>query len=150
MKVRPSALITRQHNNQPEVLLMHYRYGEADVLALPGGNPDRGETLTETVVRELQEELCVTVTVGDMVMAGEMLLSERADDVLHIVFTAHDVQGDPVLNPDETTALSVEWVPISSLDTLNLYPNVGEAIQQWFEAKGGLGYIGRIQQRYFG
>lgn len=150
MKVRPSALIWRDHNNQTEVLLMQYRYGEADVLALPGGNPDRGETLPETVAREVQEELGVSITVGEMVFAGEMLLSERANDVLHIVFAARDRQGEPVLNPAETTALAVRWVPIQELYKLNLYPNVGKAIQQWFDSALSLGYIGRIEQRYFG
>lgn len=150
MIVRPSALITRQFNDQTEVLLMHYRYGEADVFALPGGNPDRGETLPETVVREVREELGVSVTVGEMVLAGEMLLSERANDVLHLVFATHNRQGEPVLNPAETTALAVEWIPVTELDTLNLYPNVGKAIQRWADSFTGLGYIGRIKQRYFG
>ncbi|KAB7731772.1 NUDIX domain-containing protein [Rudanella paleaurantiibacter] len=150
MKVRPSALIWRHRDTQPEVLLMHYRYGEVDVLALPGGNPDRGETLPQTVAREVQEELGLTVSVGEMVMAGEMLLMERADDVLHIVFATRDVQGEPLLNPAETSALAIRWVAVSDLHTLNLYPNVGEAVQRWFASGGDLGYIGRIEQRYFG
>lgn len=150
MKVRPSALIWRDHNNQTEVLLMHYRYGEADVFALPGGNPDRGETLPETVKREVQEELGVSITVSEMAFAGEMLLSERADDVLHIVFAAHELQGEPTLNPAETTALAVRWILVGELDKLNLYPNVGKTIQQWFDSAIDLGYIGRIEQQYFG
>ncbi|WP_080237755.1 NUDIX hydrolase [Spirosoma rigui] len=150
MKVRPSALIWRHHNNQTEILLMHYRYGGQDVFALPGGNCDRGETLPETVVRELREELGVTVDIGEMILAGEMLLSERNDDVLHVVFSARNLQGEPILNPDETTALDLDWVPVVGLDQLNLYPNVGDRIQSWFSSATYLGYIGRIQQQYFG
>jgi 8-oxo-dGTP diphosphatase len=151
MTVRPSALITRHNIHQAEVLLMHYRYGEADVFALPGGNPDRGETLPETVVREVREELGVSITVGDMILAGEMLLSERANDVLHLIFATHNLQGEPVLNPAETSARAVEWVPIADLDKRNLYPNIGIAIQRWLNSSAtGLGYIGRIEQRYFG
>ncbi len=150
MKVRPSALIWRTKDDQTEILLMQYRYGEADVFALPGGNPDRGETLPETVAREVQEELGISITIGEMAFAGEMLLSERADDVLHIVFATRYPQGEPVLNPAETTALAVRWIPIGEVDKLNLYPNVGTAIQQWFDSAIDLGYIGRIEQRYFG
>ncbi|MCY7359564.1 MAG: NUDIX hydrolase, partial [Rudanella sp.] len=128
MNVRPSALITRSHANQTEVLLMHYRYGEADVLALPGGNPDRGETLPQTVMRELREELGISITIGEMAFMGEMFLSERADDVLHVIFATYDWQGEPVLNPAETSALAVQWISISDLGKLNLYPNVGKAI----------------------
>ena len=150
MKVRPAALIIRHHNGHPEILLMHYRYGDADVFALPGGNPDRGETLPETVMREVQEELGISIMVGDMILAGEMLLSERADDVLHVVFVALNVQGEPVLNPAETSALAVEWMSIADLDKRNLYPNVGKTIQQWFDSITDLGYVGRIEQPYFG
>ena len=150
MKVRPSALIWRHHTNRTEILLMHYRYGETDVFALPGGNPDRGETLPETIIRELQEELGVSVVIGEMTFAGEMLLSERTDDVLHVVFAARNLQGEPILNPAETSALAVQWVSLNELNTLNLYPNVGKIIQQWLDSAIDLGYIGRIEQQYFG
>jgi ADP-ribose pyrophosphatase YjhB (NUDIX family) len=136
--------------NQPEILLMHYCYGGQDVFALPGGNPDRGEILPQTIVRELQEELGVTVTIGEMILAGEMLLTQRNDDVLHVVFEGRDMQGEPVLNPAETTALDVLWKPVSELPSLNLYPNIGASIQAWFDRVTNLGYVGRIDQQYFG
>lgn len=150
MKVRPSALIWRQQASQTEILLMHYCYGGQDVFALPGGNPDRGEILTETIIREIREELGVSVDVGEMILAGEMLLSERNDDVLHVVFAARNLRGEPVLNPAETTALNLVWKPISELANLNLYPNIGLRIQSWFRSATYLGYVGRIEQQYFG
>jgi 8-oxo-dGTP pyrophosphatase MutT (NUDIX family) len=150
MKVRPCALVWRNSANLPEILLMHYCYGGQDVFALPGGNPDRGEILPQTIIRELQEELGVTVTLGDMVLAGEMLLTQRNNDVLHVVFEAQTMQGEPVLNPAETTALEVLWKPISELSSLNLYPNIGTQIQTWFNSATNLGYVGRIEQQYFG
>ncbi|MGF7216674.1 ADP-ribose pyrophosphatase YjhB (NUDIX family) [Spirosoma lacussanchae] len=150
MKVRPSALIWRYFENQTEVLLMRYQYGGQDVFALPGGNCDRGETLPETVTRELREELGVSVDIGEMILAGEMLLTERSDDVLHVVFAARNLQGEPTLNPAETTALELVWAPVVGLDQLNLYPNIGAKIQPWFSTATYLGYVGRIEQRYFG
>lgn len=150
MKVRPSALIWRQQNNQTEVLLMRYCYGGQDVFALPGGNPNRGEILTETVVREIREELGISVDLGEMLLAGEMLLSERNDDVLHVVFATRNLKGEPTLNPAETTALELVWKPVAELDKLNLYPNIGARIQPWFSSATYLGYVGRIEQQYFG
>ncbi|WP_420151437.1 NUDIX domain-containing protein [Spirosoma sp.] len=150
MKVRPSALIWRRNANQIEILLMRYCYGGQDVLALPGGNPDRGEILPQTVVREIREELGVFIDVGEMILVGEMLLTQRNDDVLHVVFAARNLLGEPALNPAETTALELVWKPIQELDKVNLYPNVGARIQEWFETKLDLGYIGRIEQQYFG
>lgn len=150
MKVRPSALIWRQNAGRTEVLLMRYNYGGQDVYALPGGNPDRGEILTETVVREIREELGVSVDMGEMILAGEMLLSQRNDDVLHVVFVARNLQGEPQLNPTETTALAIVWKPVADLEQLNMYPNIGQKLQPWFSSATYLGYIGRIEQQYFG
>lgn len=150
MKVRPSALIWRQFDGQTQVLLMRYSYGGQDVFALPGGNPDRGEILTQTVIREIREELGVSVDLGEMILAGEMLLSERNDDVLHVVFATRNLKGEPTLNPDETTALNLVWIPVADLDKLNLYPNIGAKLQPWFSSATYLGYIGRIEQQYFG
>ncbi|WP_026308930.1 NUDIX domain-containing protein [Spirosoma spitsbergense] len=150
MKVRPSALIWRKSNSQIEVLFMRYSYGGQDVFALPGGSPNRGEILPETIVREIREELGVLIEVGEMILAGEMLLTERNDDVLHVVFAVRTFTGTPVLNSDETTALDVVWKPINELGNLNLYPNIGARLQPWFDSASYLGYIGRIEQQYFG
>ncbi|AKD57923.1 NUDIX domain-containing protein [Spirosoma radiotolerans] len=150
MKVRPSALIWRQSESQTQVLLMRYSYGGQDVYALPGGNPERGEILTETVIREIREELGVSVELGEMILAGEMLLSQRNDDVLHVVFAARNLQGEPTLNPTETTALNLVWIPVADLNKLNLYPNIGTKLQPWFSSATYLGYVGRIEQQYFG
>ncbi len=150
MKVRPAALIWRQQDSQTEILLMRYQYGGQDVYALPGGNCDRGETLPETIVRELREELGVSVEIGEMILAGEMLLSQRNDDVLHVIFATRNLQGEPALNPAETSALELVWKPIQEINQFNLYPNIGVRLQSWFESATYLGYIGRIEQPYFG
>lgn len=129
---------------------MRYCYGGQNVFALPGGSADRGETLPETIRREIREELGISVDIGEMILAGEMLLSQRSDDVLHVVFAARNVQGEPTLNPAETTALDLAWKPVAELDKLNMYPNIGARIQPWFSSATYLGYVGRIEQEYFG
>jgi 8-oxo-dGTP diphosphatase len=140
MKVRPAALI--EVNNH--LLLMRYRYGESDVFALPGGNPDRGETLSQTLERELREELGVEIEVGRMVLMGEVSVVERKEDVLHVVFLARIVAGIPTLNATETTAHELVWKPLQILPDLNLYPNVGPQLLTLGEA-----YIGAINQPFF-
>ena len=141
MNVRPSLLLRRAD----AVLTLRYRYGDADVYGLPGGNPDQGETLPETLVRELHEELGVTARVGRLRLLGEVLIPGKKA-VLHAVFEGELVAGEPVVNPTETTALEAVWLPAAQLDELNLYPNVGA-----FLKKPALEpYIGRIAQEWFG
>ncbi|MCU0341705.1 MAG: NUDIX hydrolase [Spirosomaceae bacterium] len=140
MKTRPSALIVENNH----VLLLRYNYAQNDVFALPGGNPDAGETLTQALTRELTEELNIEVEIGELLMIGEVLQSPKRPDVLHCVFTATIIGGLPMLNAQHTTAQEVVWKPINALPLLNLYPNIGQNITMM---KGG--YLGQIEQPFF-
>lgn len=141
MKVRPALLLRRGD----AVLTLRYRYGDADVYGLPGGNPDAGETLPETLVRELREELGVGVRVGRLAVLGEVLVPGKKD-VLHAVFEGELLEGEPAPNPAETSALEAVWLPVAQLAGLNLYPNVGFFLKNPPDAP----YIGRIAQEWFG
>lgn len=141
MNVRPALLLRRAD----AVLTLRYRYGTADVYGLPGGNPDDGESLTETLVRELREELGIAVRVGGLLLLGEVLIPGKKS-VLHAVFEGELLAGDPLPNPAETTALEAVWLPVADLDRRNLYPNVGAFVQN-LPAEP---YIGPVAQEWFG
>lgn len=142
MKVRPSVAIVE--NDQ--ILLMRYRYGNTDVYNLAGGNVDKGETLASTVVRELQEELGIDIELGEMLLTGDVIMPEGKEDVLHCVFKAKILNGMPVLNPQETSALEVLWKPVEELNQLDMYPNVGIELQKALNQ--GFEYIGKIRQEW--
>lgn len=146
MKVRPSVVIIENDC----VLLMRYRYGQTDVYNLPGGNVDKGETLAQTVVRELQEELGIEIAVEKMILTGEVLMPEPQKDVLHCVFLAQIIKGKPVLNPQETSALEVVWKPIKDLNSLDMYPNVGAELERILLENIDFQYIGRVEQEWHG
>ncbi|MDH4460840.1 MAG: NUDIX hydrolase [Spirosomataceae bacterium] len=145
MKVRPSVAIVEGNN----VLLMRYRYGDADVFNLPGGNTDPGETLVQTLQRELQEELGIEIAVQQLLLTGEVILPQQKTDVLHCVFLAKISSGIPVLNPAETSSLEVLWKNIDELADLEMYPNVGTMLQKQFKAIQDTScYVGQIPQRW--
>ena len=145
MKVRPSIAIVENNH----LLLMQYRYGNTDVYNLPGGNVDKSETLTETVVRELMEELGIEVGLKEMILLGDVIMPEGKEDVLHCVFEGKILSGKPVLNPKETSALAVVWIPLVDLHELEMYPNIGAQLQ-WFYLEGRrINYMGRIGQKWF-
>ena len=146
MKVRPSVVIIE--NNC--VLLMRYRYGQTDVYNLPGGNVDKSETLAQTVVRELQEELGIGIAVEKMILTGEVLMPAPKNDVLHCVFLAKITQGKPTLNSVETSALEVVWKPINTLKDLDMYPNVGAELENFFLEGVGFQYVGKVEQEWYG
>ncbi len=127
---------------------MKYRYGGQDVYTLPGGNPDPGESLSEVIVRELREELGVETEVEQLVFCGEVIGEGGRKDALHAVFVVHLIAGLPQLNPEHTTALSVEWLSVKDLDRKHLYPHVGEEIKALLAGRLQSVYLGRIDQPY--
>lgn len=145
MKVRPAALIIERNH----LLLMQYRYGNTDVFNLPGGNPDAGETMPQTLQRELREELGIEIEVADLVLMGEVILPQQKNDVLHCVFLGQLIGGIPILNPAETSAVAVVWKPIPLLHTLAMYPNLGTDIQQLTLGNLQSPYVGRISQQWY-
>lgn len=142
MKLRPSiALIENNH-----LLLLRYRYGSTDVFQLPGGNLDDGETLPQTLVRELQEELNIEIEVGKFLLLGEVLVPKPT---LHIVFNGMLIGGIPVINPKESSALEVDWLPLAKLTEVALYPNVGIALLETLAGVRTSPYLGEITQVWY-
>lgn len=139
MKVRPAALIIENNH----VLLLRYSYGNQDVYALMGGNTDEGESLSDTLIRELREELNIEIEVGEMLLIGEVIQPSKSV-VLHCIFSAKIIAGLPHINPHHTTALDIGWLPIEDLKNYNLYPNIGHHI---IMQQGG--YVGKIEQPFF-
>jgi 8-oxo-dGTP diphosphatase len=145
MTVRPALCLVEQDR----LLLMRYHYGGQDVYNLPGGNPDPGETLAETLVRELREELQITVRVGDWLLAGEVFRPGKPA-ALHIVFAGEILSGTPMLNPAETSALSTEWVPLAEVPHRSMYPHVGTELVAVLTRQRPAGYLGRMAQPWYG
>lgn len=144
MRVRPCALIIERNS----VLTMKYRYGDTDVYALPGGNPDPGEGLSEVIVREVREELGIETEVDQLVVCGEVMGEAGRKDTLHAVFLVHLIAGMPVINPEHTSALEVQWLSLYELESKHLYPHVGQEIRAFMEGKLLGTYLGKIDQPY--
>lgn len=144
MKVRPSAMIIRDEC----LLTMRYNYGNIDVYALPGGNPDPGESLTEALKRELKEELGVQSSVGKMVFCGEVIWDEIKKETLHIIFETTVQDGEPALNPAETSAQELVWLPFSQFSHTILYPNVGKYLAGYLSGNPEPAHVGVIDQPY--
>ena len=145
MNVRPAILIIE---NQ-KVLTMQYRYGEQDVYNLPGGNLELFERMAETLERELEEELNLSVEVGKMLMIGEVIFEKQQKSTLHAIFEGKIKAGSPVLNPKETSAKAIVWLPLADLRAYNMYPNVADAILKLQGEGLESPYLGRIPQEWF-
>lgn len=144
MKVRPAALIS--HNDA--ILVMRYRYGDTDVFMLPGGNQDAGESLADTLVRELEEELGVTVKPEAMVISCEVISWPKKEDTLHCIFRTAISSGTPQLNPEHTSALEVLWLPVADISQKHMYPHIGAYIPSILNGTYPPTHVGPIVQPY--
>lgn len=147
MRIRPCVIIQRDD----KILLLHYRYGNSDVYAIPGGSPEKGETLEDTLIREVQEELSINITIDTLFSVGEIIWMNNNESILNCVFTGKNIVGEPLINPHHSTALESAWMPIENIGSMNLYPNIGNEIINAAKNKFSVPplYIGRIAQKRF-
>ena len=110
--------------------------------AFPGGHVAFGETNEQTLIREFQEEIGVTISVGDLKWVGEIFFP-WGDKPCHQICLYYmvDVKSDNI--PLEGKFLGTEqiegrnfklefhWVPVEELKNIEVYPtNTEEMIHQ--------------------
>lgn len=145
MKIRPSIVLQKDN----AVLLMQYHYNNNERLNLPGGNLEEGETMAQSLVREMYEELGIEVQIHELLFVGEVVSSAQKT-TLHCVFAGTIVNGIPQLNPAETTAESLVWLPAEQLLNINLYPNIAQKLYLHLHKKQTPStYVGQIEQEWF-
>lgn len=147
IKVRPSVALI----SEGKVLLMRYLYGETIVWGIPGGGIDEGESLIDTLKRELDEELGVAIEVEQLLCVLETPSAGKIEHTLHCVFSGTVSAGTPAVNPKHTSALAVEWVATDKLDDKVLYPPINDVAKKAVERSTvpQASYLGVRKRQWF-
>src|SRR4051812_36298591 len=122
--VVPSVVAIVQ-DEQGRVLMIHKT--DNDKWALPGGGHEIGESIAETVVREVKEETGYDVEVdtltGTYTDPGHVMAYDDGEvrQQFSLAFLARLVGGAPMTS-DESD--QVEWVEPSQLDDLKMHPSM--------------------------
>jgi ADP-ribose pyrophosphatase YjhB (NUDIX family) len=124
-RVRVAAIIVRDDC----VLLVRHAKGEHTYWLLPGGGVHYGEPLDEALRRELMEEACVDIEVGELVLAVDSIPPDASRHTLHLYFTATIIAGEPRCGSDERV-VEVRFVPVRELSRLPLFPDVRDTLIQ--------------------
>ena len=105
------------------LLIRRGRGAYRDYWAVPGGRQRYGETMREAVAREVLEETGLTVDVGDVVWAGDIMDEGQTPSYHYTVvdFEAIPTGGHLVAGDD---AAEVRWVPIDEARLLRLTPTM--------------------------
>jgi ADP-ribose pyrophosphatase YjhB (NUDIX family) len=124
--------------------LLLIRRTDNDLYAIPGGALELGETLTQTVQREVMEETGISAKVTGLigVYSDPAHVIEFTDGEVRqefsICFRANPTGGD-LRTSDESK--EVLWVAPANLDTLNIHPSIRLRIRHGLEERAEPYYL---------
>ena len=114
---------------QQEVLLL-YRTGTGfgnDHYSMPGGKVDVKESLLKAIIREVYEEVGVTVVPEDTQLSHVMHFQGATKLCVAFVFTINHWQGEP-FNKEPEKHNHIKWFDVNDLPT-TILPRHGKMIQ---------------------
>jgi 8-oxo-dGTP diphosphatase len=129
-RTRAGGFIWRERAAWLEVILMRrFRTDRGEYYVIPGGSVEPGEPIKTAAARELLEETNVKFVLQEELYQSHNPTSRR---VAHY-FLACWLEGEPALNPyspemiereSSNNEYHPEWVKLSEVSSLNLFPSV--------------------------
>jgi ADP-ribose pyrophosphatase YjhB (NUDIX family) len=116
--------------------LLMIRRTDNDLYTIPGGAQEIGETISQTVVREVREETGITVEVTGLIgvysdPAHVIAFSNgEVRQEFSICFRAQPIKGELRTSSESKEVL---WVEQAGLDDLNIHPSIRLRIQHGYE-----------------
>ncbi|MGG2465633.1 NUDIX hydrolase [Streptomyces sp. RGM 3693] len=130
-------------NTDGHLLLIHKT--DNNLWALPGGGHDIGEAISQTVIREVEEETGITVAVEDIIglyTDPQHVMAYDDGEVrqqFSICFHARPVGGTLRTSSESK---EVRWVSPTDLDKLEIHPSMRLRIEHGLDDSRTAPYIG--------
>jgi len=124
-----------------EILLVQQKLSDKRKWSLPGGRLERGETLSQGLIREMKEETGLDVEILRMLYLCDVATSSNT--LLHITFLLKKRSGEielPSNEFDENPIHDVKFVPISELVQYGFSEKFIQVIKDGFPNAGN--YVG--------
>jgi len=115
--------------------LLVIRRADNNRYAIPGGRHELGETMTETAVREVEEETGITVEITGLIgiYSDPGHIISYSDGAVRqefsICFRGSPISGEPRTSEEST---EVRWVERNELDSLDIDPYIQTRIDHGF------------------
>lgn len=124
-----------------EILLVQQKLSDKRNWSLPGGRLERGETLSQGLIREMKEETGLDVEIIRMLYLCDVAASSNT--ILHITFLIKRIGGEielPSNEFDKNPIHDVKFVPVSELVQYGFSEKFIQVINDGFSNAGN--YVG--------
>lgn len=101
-------------DNRRILLVLRKKAPEAGCWSLPGGKVDYMETIEDTVIREIKEELNIDIVIDCLLCVTNHIVQAENVHWVAPTFIAHISSGE-VQNLEPHALEKVEWFPIDEL-----------------------------------
>jgi 8-oxo-dGTP diphosphatase len=128
MEKRPRIRAAVAVVHQGRLLLVEHTKNGKSYWLLPGGGLEWGESLHDSVTRELREETGLEVAPGEVLFVSETLAPDGSRHLVHLVFTAELVGGEITVPVDEDRITDVRWIELQKVPALTLHPPMQAAL----------------------
>lgn len=112
-----------------KLLLIAHKKGNQVYWLLPGGGVDFGESLTEALKREFQEELGISVQVKDICCIVDSIHPEEERHIVNICFRCSCSEGTLTLGK-ERRLHDFGFFSRDELEPITIFPPMKEELQQ--------------------
>jgi ADP-ribose pyrophosphatase YjhB (NUDIX family) len=125
-RIRVAAIIVRED----AILLARHKKDNRTYWVLPGGGVHYGETLEQALVREMNEEACLDIRVGDLVLVNDSIPPDEHRHIVNLHFIAEIVRGEITVSSGDKRLIDVRFMPVNRLSRLTLYPDIRKQLLQ--------------------
>lgn len=121
------------------LLMVRHRKGDKQYWMLPGGGLDYGETFEACAIREIKEETGLDISIERMLYLSEAICPRGSRHVVNVYMLGR-LEGGILTVPEEDVIDAVEFIPLSALASVTVYPPITEQLI----ASHAAGYEGGI------
>ena len=140
-RLRVAAAVTRGK----QLLVVRHRKEGREYYLLPGGGVAWGESMTEALSREIEEETGLKVQAGKLLCFSETIFPDRSRHIVNMVFRGIERGGE--LKPSRDVRVAgAGFVDFHDLKRIELLPPIAEFLIHARRSRyvGGAVYLGKV------
>ena len=119
------------NDNNEILLLLRKKSPEIGSWTIPGGTVEFGERIEDALIREVEEELGIKVSIVRLLRVTNHILQSEKQHWVSPAFLVRHISGDPI-NKEPESHSDIRWFPIKSLPE-NVTMTTSLAIKSYLE-----------------